>query len=110
MRIFRRKPLLVVAGLKITPARRRILAVLLDAPSAGLPGSSIGTRSRMGYNVVVANLATLEASEWVCSAYEIMPLAWAPGRRMYRLTEVGRDRALCVIGNLPLPGVVNVVE
>ncbi|MDP4501039.1 PadR family transcriptional regulator [Nonomuraea turcica] len=86
---------------KVNDKARRILEVLLNADQR-LTGLTICDLT--GLHAIHPELASLEANEWVESAWATQePLPDRPRRRLYQLTPYGRTRALHALGRYETP-------
>jgi DNA-binding PadR family transcriptional regulator len=81
------------------PARHALLALLLDGPRHGYdlarhfaPGTALGDVMHLGASHLYALLGRLERDGLV--AGEIQPGGTRPNRRVFHLTEAGRETAL----------------
>src|SRR5438270_5405051 len=85
------------------PARHALLGLLLDGPCHGYdlarrfaPGTALGDVMHLGASHLYALLARLERGGLV--AGERREAGWRPPRRVYHLTEAGRQGALRRVG------------
>ena len=78
---------------RVTKPTKRVLEVLMEAPTEELYGLDMGQRAQLKSGSLYPILARLEQRGWLESRWEDSPDAGRPRRRYYRLTGGGIDLA-----------------